>query len=102
MTVITQPDWTLHTFFSYSVTYEVDLFEVLDIMAQMWHYIISFSYKPTKVTSDFILNYMKKVIGGTTNLFIFFFGPYNVSTQTLFLFVFLIKISKPLEEIFDK
>ena len=36
-------------------------------MAQMWHYIIFLSHKPTKVTSDFILNYLKKVIGGTTN-----------------------------------
>ena len=44
----------------------VDLFEVLEIMAQMWHYIILLSHKPTKVTSDFILNYLKKVIGGTT------------------------------------
>ena len=35
-------------------------------MAQTWHYINLFSYKPTKVTSDFILNYLKKVIGGAT------------------------------------
>ena len=28
-----------HYFFSYLLTCEVDLFEVLDIMAQMWHYI---------------------------------------------------------------
>ena len=35
-------------------------------MAQMWHYIIFLSHKPTKVTSDFILNYLKKVIGGAT------------------------------------
>ena len=36
-------------------------------MAQMWHYIIFFSNKPTKMTSDFVLNYLKKVIGGATN-----------------------------------
>jgi hypothetical protein len=53
-------------FISYLLTCEVDLFEVLEIMAQMWHYIISLSHKPTKVTSDFILNYLKKVIGGAT------------------------------------
>ena len=45
---------------------EVDLFEVLEIMAQMWRYIIFLSHKPTNVTSDFILNYLKKVIGGAT------------------------------------
>ena len=44
----------------------VDLFEVLEIMAQMWHYIIFSSHKPTKVISDFILNYLKKVVGGAT------------------------------------
>ena len=32
----------------------------------MWHYIIFLSHKPTEVTSDFILNYLKKVIGGAT------------------------------------
>ena len=35
-------------------------------MAQMWHYIIFLSHKPTKVTSGFILDYLKKIIGGTT------------------------------------
>ena len=35
-------------------------------MAQMWQYIIFLSHKPTKVTSDFILNHLKKVIGGAT------------------------------------
>ena len=35
-------------------------------MAQMWHYIIFLSHKPTKVTSYFIVNYLKKVIGGAT------------------------------------
>jgi hypothetical protein len=53
-------------FFSYLLTCVVDLFEFLDIMAQMWHYVIFFSRKPTNVTSGFILNYLKKVIGGTT------------------------------------
>ena len=47
-------------FISYLLTCEVDLFEVLEIMAQMWHYIIFLSHKPTKVTSDFIWNYLKK------------------------------------------
>ena len=32
----------------------------------MWYYIIFLSHKPTKVTSDFIVNYLKKVIGGAT------------------------------------
>ena len=50
----------------YLLTCEVDFFEVLEIMTQMWHYIIFFSHKPAKVTSDFILNYLKKVIGGAT------------------------------------
>ena len=45
---------------------EVSLIEVLEIMAQMWPYIIFLSLKPTKMTSDFILSYLKKVIGGAT------------------------------------
>ena len=53
-------------FISYLLTCEGDLFEVLEIMAQMWYYIIFLSHKPTKVTSDFIVNYLKKVIGGAT------------------------------------
>ena len=32
----------------------------------MWQYIIFFSHKPTKMTSDFILDYLKKVIEGAT------------------------------------
>ena len=32
----------------------------------MWQYIIFLSLKPTKVTSDFILNYLKKNIEGAT------------------------------------
>ena len=55
-----------HYFFSYLLTWEVDLIEILEIMAQMWQYVIFLSLKPTKVTSDFILNYLKKVIGGAT------------------------------------
>ena len=53
-----------HYFFSYLLTCEVDLFEVFEIMAQMWHYIFFLSHKPTKVTSDFILNYLKKSYSG--------------------------------------
>jgi hypothetical protein len=32
----------------------------------MWQYVIFLSLKPTKGISDFILNYLKKVIGGAT------------------------------------
>jgi hypothetical protein len=35
-------------------------------MAQMGNYVIFLDRKPAKVTSDFILNYLKKVIGGAT------------------------------------
>ena len=45
-----------HYFFSYLLTWEVDLIEILEIMAQMWQYVIFLSLKPTKVTLDFILN----------------------------------------------
>ena len=55
-----------HYFFSYLLTWEVDLIEILEIMAQMWQYVIFLSLKPTKVTSDFILYLLKKVVGGTT------------------------------------
>ena len=34
----------------------IDLIEILEIMPQMWQYVIFLSLKPTKVTSDFILN----------------------------------------------
>ena len=44
-----------HYFFSYLLTCEVDLIEILEIMAQMWQYVIFLSLKPAKVTSDFIL-----------------------------------------------
>ena len=41
-------------FFSYLLTWEVDLIEILEIMTQMWQYVIFLSLKPTKVTSDYI------------------------------------------------
>ena len=41
-----------HYLFSYLLTWEVDLIE---IMAQMWQYVIFLNLKPTKVASDFIL-----------------------------------------------
>ena len=44
-----------HYFFSYLLTWEVDLIEILEIMDQMWQYVIFLCLKPTKVTSDFIL-----------------------------------------------
>ena len=44
-----------HYFFSYLLTLEVDLIEILEIMPQMWQYVIFLSLEPTKVTSDFIL-----------------------------------------------
>ena len=55
-----------HYFFSYLLTCEVDLSEILEIMAQMWQYVIFLSLKQTKVTSDFILYLLKKVVGGAT------------------------------------
>ena len=45
-----------HYFFSYLLTWEVDLIEILEIMPTIWPYVIFLSLKPTKVTSDFILN----------------------------------------------
>ena len=56
-----------HYFFSYLLTWEVDLIEILEIMAQMWPYVIFLSLKPTKVTSDFILYYLKKIAEGATS-----------------------------------
>ena len=44
----------------------VYLIEVLEIMAQMLQYITFLSLKAIKVSSDFILNYLKKVVGGAT------------------------------------
>ena len=40
--------------------------EVLEIMAQMLQYITFLSLKSIEVSSDFILNYLKKVVGGAT------------------------------------
>ena len=50
----------------YFLTWKVDLIKILEIMAQMWQYGILLSLKPTKMTSDFILNQLKKVVGGAT------------------------------------
>jgi hypothetical protein len=55
-----------HYFFSYLLIFEVDLIEVLEIMAQMLQYIIFLSLKAIKMSLDFILNYLKKVAGGAT------------------------------------
>ena len=41
-------------FFSYLLTWEVGLIKILEIIAQMWQYVIFLSLQPTKVTSDFI------------------------------------------------
>ena len=40
--------------------------EVLEIMTQMLQYITFLSLKSIEVSSDFILNYLKKVVGGAT------------------------------------
>ena len=40
--------------------------EVSEIMAQMLQYITFLSLKLIEVSSDFILNYLKKVVGGAT------------------------------------
>ena len=45
-----------HYFFSYLLTSVVDLIEILEILVQIWHYVIILSLKPTKVASGFILN----------------------------------------------
>ena len=55
-------------FISYLLTCKVDIFEVLEIMAHMWHYITFLSHKPTKVTSDFIVNYLKKNCRGSEKI----------------------------------
>jgi hypothetical protein len=49
-----------HYFFSYLLTCEVYLIEILEIMAQMWQYIYFLSLTPIKVSSEFVLNYLKK------------------------------------------
>ena len=64
LAIATQPDLTF--FFSYSLTCEVNLIEFLEIMAQMGPYNIFLSLKPKVMNSDYILNCLKKVIGGTT------------------------------------
>ena len=38
----------------YFFTWEVGLIKILEIIAQMWQYVIFLSLQPTKVTSDFI------------------------------------------------
>ena len=40
--------------------------EVLEIMAQILQYITFLSLKSIEVSSDFILNYLKKIVGGAT------------------------------------
>jgi hypothetical protein len=69
---------------SYLLTCDVDLFEVLEIMAQMWHCIIFFSHKPAKVTLDLILNYLKKVVGGATTQ-----KNLKTNTKTLIFFIWI-------------
>ena len=58
---ITQPDLT--TFFSYLLTFELNLYEFLKITGQMGPHIILLSTKPTKMNSDFILNYLRRLQG---------------------------------------
>ena len=49
-----------HYFSSYLLTWEVDLIEILEIMAQMWQYVIFLNLKPTKETSTlFIISWKK-------------------------------------------
>ena len=55
-----------HYFFSYLLTCEVYLIKVLEIMAQILQYMTFLSLKTIKICSDFILNYLKKVVGGAT------------------------------------
>ena len=55
-----------HYFFSYLLTFEVYLIKVLEIMAQILQYITFLSLKAIKMSPDFILNYLKKVVGGAT------------------------------------
>ena len=53
-------------FFSYLLTCEVYLFKVIEISAQMMQYITFLSLKAIKMSSDFILNFLKKVVEGAT------------------------------------
>jgi len=55
-----------HYFFSYLLTCKVYLIKVLEISAQMLQYVTFSSLKTIKMGSDFILNYLKKVVGGAT------------------------------------
>ena len=55
-----------HYFFSYLLTCEVYLIKVIEISAQMLQYITFLSLKSIEVSSDSILNYLKKVVGGAT------------------------------------
>ena len=55
-----------HYFFPCLLTCKENIIKVLEIIAQMWQYIIFLSLKPTKVTSDFILNYLQKHLEGAT------------------------------------
>ena len=54
-----------HYFFSYLLTFEVNLIDILESMGQMGPYII---FKPQTNKADYrlILNCLKKVIGGVT------------------------------------
>ena len=56
-----------YIFFSNLLTWEVDLIEILEIVAQMWQYVIFLNLKPTKVTSLFILNQLKQFVGNIKN-----------------------------------
>ena len=47
-----------HYFFSYLLTCEAYLMEVLEIMDQMLQYITFLSLKSIEVSSDFIVNYL--------------------------------------------
>ena len=53
-----------HYFFSYLLTCEAYLMEVLEIMAQILQYIAFLSLKSKEVSSGFILNYLKKSCRG--------------------------------------
>ena len=56
-----------NTIFSHVyLTCEVYHIKVLEISAQMLQYITFLSLKTIKMSSDFILNYLKKVVGGAT------------------------------------
>ena len=42
-------------FFSYLLTWEVDLIEIIEIMAQMWQYVIFLSLKPKEAAVGWCL-----------------------------------------------